>query len=176
MDLKSHKHLGEYKALAKRYELHFVFHAQMPQYNWRSTGRIHVGRMDDPDTLAHEIAHYIVATPGERKALEFGLGGSPCAIARAPRTTRRGMYFVERLASLLGVFIQRHIEGRKEATATFDTHNWVYGEALPYVRTLIRQKHLLRVNGVLVPRCLVRPPRKNEIYSGKRKTLGKDSE
>lgn len=84
---------------------------------------------DDPPLLlsniAHEVAHCLAAAPERRRAKEWGLGDS--------YEPHRGTLLVEskskaeaeeHRASMLGILLQKHVEGREAALYTWEFHNW----------------------------------------------------
>lgn len=163
------EHDAAYRKLAAKYGLWYRVLMWHPVVAWRGNGLFQIYR-GNTDHMAHELAHYLVATPLQRRMPEFGLGTTarfacgetPPAVSGLDRCDS-----IEALASLLGIFIMKYIEGHKAANEQFEQHMWCWGGARIYVQQLIARKLLIRHNGRLKPRCLVRAPRPHEIYQRK---------
>ncbi len=173
------KLLPAYRALARKYGLRFRVVQWYPQraYNANGIFNIVTSRIDH---AAHEIAHYLVATPAQRRLPEFGLGSTafftdvdveepPQGVPPRPATPQEMLDWdaqeIEGEASMLGIFIVRHVEGRDAAEDMYSRHTWDVVGALETTRDLLRKKLLTWHKGRLTPRCLVRPPKKGEIYA-----------
>lgn len=161
------KHMAKYRALAKRYGLRYRVTKYYPQCAYSAKGVFNLVRTH-VDHASHELAHYLVATPEQRQLREFGLGSTGyfadlskreiCAVDGWDASE------IEGEASLLGIYIMLHLEGRSDAVDMYDRHTWDVFCALDTARDLLRKKLLIWHKGRLTPRCIVRPPRKSEIY------------
>lgn len=156
--------IRRYRDLAKTFGLSFRFTEYKTDHTWLGNGCIQIPRWAT-HAMSHELGHYLVATPAQRRMVEFGLGSSPWA----NETTQAEVNFdvasdIEGRASLLGIFIQKHLETRRGAANTFFDHNWDWFSGIAVACELQAAGLLLRHNGVLTPRCLVRPPRKSEVF------------
>jgi hypothetical protein len=75
--------------------------------------------------LAHEVGHCLAAAPERRKAREWGLGKSyeghygPLLVGSMYTASEE-----ELRASLLGICLQKHVEGRLAALWTWRFHDW----------------------------------------------------
>lgn len=173
--------LAQYRALAQRYGLRFRLIDHYPQRAYNAKGVFNLVKAR-ADHASHELAHYLVATPAQRRMPEFGLGSSAVFAdvdpedwalpkpfrAKPPEPLRVDSWEakdIEGEASLLGILIMRHIEGAAAAAEMYDRHTWDFTVALEVARDLLRKKLVIWHKGRLTPRCLVRPPRKNEIYA-----------
>jgi hypothetical protein len=176
-----HDPMPAYRALARQYGLRFRVIDHYPQRAYNAKGVFNLVRAH-VDHAPHEIAHYLVATPAQRRMPEFGLGSSAFFAdvdpedLKLPKDIRPqpaakvcvdswDVIDIEAEASLLGIFITRHVEGAEAAAEMYDRHDWYLEVALETARVLLRKKLLIWHKGRLTPRCLVRPPRKSEIYA-----------
>lgn len=158
------QHLTAYKRLARKYGFRYVILPMRPDVCWDGSGNLYLWDMDD-NLVPHDLGHYLVATPPERKMLEFGLGRSPGSLyGEIEGTTLRGPFTVERQASLLGIFLQMKIEDRKAAAQTYRDHAWVLRGALDTARILVKKGFLVWSKGRLVPRAIVREPKKKDVF------------
>lgn len=74
-----------------------------------------------PSDIAHDIAHYLISKPKDRKKPEFGLGSPIDGITEAQESVRNADA-CENLASLLGVIIEFNLN--LNAKYTFEDQNW----------------------------------------------------
>lgn len=115
-------------------------------------GRFQVVSKNDPEEVVsdgcHEIAHWLVATPDQRKLPNYGLGPSPdddyLDLGTPMELFRDEAQAIESQASLLTVLIQRDmgVSGRN----TLVIHNWVWyvvarGDAM------MKKEHTLQCGG-----------------------------
>lgn len=168
--------LRTYRKLAAQYGLRYRLLEYVPQRAYNAKGIFNLVKMHE-DHAAHELAHYLVATPEQRRMPEFGLGSSSFfadadpvdakdrRCPEKPRVSNWDLGEIEGYASLLGIFIVRHVEGHRAASEMYDRHTWDAPCALDTARDLIEKKLLIWHKGRLTPRCLVKPPRKSEIYA-----------
>ena len=153
-----------YRALYTEHGLRLTLTGDYPAYNWDATGRVRIPY--DPkhiDMVSHEIAHFLVATPSERRQHEYGLGDSPIARVYSCKTTRRHTDDVEALASVLGIWIAVRVEGR-QAVQYADWHNWDRPSFRLFTKKLLAQRFLVWSGGRIMPRCLVKAPKERDIW------------
>jgi hypothetical protein len=168
--------LRTYRKLAAKYGLRYRIVTYFPQRAYTAKGIFNLVKTH-VDHAAHELAHYLVATPAQRRMPEFGLGSTAYFTdadpvdtkdRRQPEKPRVDVWSlgeIEGEASLLGIFIVQHIEGHRAAEDMYQRHTWCVPTALETARDLIEKKLLIWHKGRLTPRCLVKPPRKSEIYA-----------
>lgn len=82
----------------------------------------------DASNILHDIAHYTVASPRERKCLDFGLGAGPdtenfdYGLAIHRLYSRNKCNKIEERASALGIYWEKQIGLPWESTAVY--HSW----------------------------------------------------
>lgn len=153
-----------YRALYAAHGLRLHLTKNYPKHNWNMTGDVRIP-FDEKhvDMVAHELAHYLVATPFERTQLEYGLGYSPIATTPSARTTWRYDDEVEAQAYVLGIWIAVCVEGR-HAAQYVDWHNWDWQSFRFYTEKLLNNGFLVWRDGKIMPRCLVKAPRKRDVW------------
>jgi hypothetical protein len=153
-----------YRTLYAAQGLRLFLTRHMPAHNWNATGYVRtLSEGEYVDMVSHELAHYLVATPFERTQLEYGLGCSPISTVEVHRTTWRDADEVEALASVLGVWIAVRVEGR-HAAQYVAWHNWDWQSFRFYTEKLLKNGFLVWRDGKIMPRCLVKSPRKRDIW------------
>ncbi len=156
--------ISAYRRLAAKYGVRYRFLDYRPDICWDGTGILTLWDIDE-ELIPHDLAHYLVATPFERTQLEFGLGRAPGAMSGDVNiVTRRRCFTVEGQASLLGIFLQKEIEGHKEAFQTYEDHTWKLRLAVQTARKLLKRGFLVWHLGRLVPRAMVREPKKKDVF------------
>jgi hypothetical protein len=103
----------------------------------------------DGDTEAyvilHEIAHFVLAPPGRRCLVDFGLGPGPDTTDRAAAERAATLPIIEReadeaAASLLGILWEAELG--QPALASFLDQNWLEGldrSAAPHFTAVVRE-------------------------------------
>lgn len=129
----------------------------------------------DDDLFSHELGHYLVASPRGRSLLDWGLGPSiQCHESKhKPDKDELGFdvdYTREAMASILGILIQKQVEGHKIASRTFDAHSWSRahdegaGGAKNHILELMEHGHVIWHNGRLRCRATTLGPLPSEIW------------
>lgn len=175
------KQLRTYRAIARAWGIQIVLVNDIGRYAYEGKAKIRIRESEvcratpkyprdpGPGWPSHELGHYMAATPYERTLPEWGLGISPTATIEAyhknayPRT-RRSDDEVEAVASLLGIFLARYVEGPMCAGAIFENHCWDVQAAICYARKLRRCGKLVWHEGHLVPRMVV-APRATDVFT-----------
>lgn len=119
------RQLAAYRQICRNLGLTLVLTKSCPRWCWTGAGRIYVCPTDTVTDIAHEIGHYLVATPEQRYLLEFGLGPAVGAtgVCHTAVPVER-VQDVEERASLVGIWIQRGVEGTVISDATYHYHAW----------------------------------------------------
>lgn len=161
-------HEKVYRALFAAHGLKTIKTTSLPEHTWMGTGVVRIGRSCPFDVWSHELGHYLVAAPDERRTLEWGLGSSPFAYSLTEASPGLSLFYtedVEGMASALGIWIALRVEGRGNAAVYFENHRWC---ALTFRETtaelfeaglMVRDKRRRPV-----PRCLVRKPLKRDVW------------
>jgi NACalpha-BTF3-like transcription factor len=109
--------------------------------------------------LAHELAHYLVASPERRKEIDFGLGPGPESEKETKNLLGSNKSSKEESeASLLGMIIENHV-GHNPLSYTFQAHSWDSFQSvkdIPKYLISLEKKKLI-VYG-LNPKCLTVGP------------------
>ena len=115
-------------------------------------GRFQVVSKNDPEEVVsdgcHEIAHWLVATPEQRKLPNYGLGSSPdddyLNLDIPCEMDRDEAQKIESQASLLTVLMQRHmgVSGRN----TLVVHNWVW-YVIARGDAMMKKEHVVHCGG-----------------------------
>lgn len=88
--------------------------------------------------IAHELGHAFAADPERRRVREWGLGASYELFAPGPILVSEDEAIAEEeVASLIGILLQRVIEGHAESDWTWKDHSWAgeWRRALSVLRT-----------------------------------------
>lgn len=145
-----------YRELLQHLGLQLVQEVGWAELNWTGTdSSIHLSDSHSTSELAHELGHYLVATPRERTLPEYGCGVSDAAWADVEVMAHREAYYLERLASVLGIYIELYTVDRDRAMETFAEHNWEHISFAMIARDLRRRRLLVWRNGKLIPMALV---------------------
>jgi len=127
-DALAERHRLEALALAAEFGIETVESSPGSAFNWD-------GRRLRADTeayvLLHEIAHYQLAAPERRAAIDFGLGPGPDTSDREAAERAATLPMLERdreeaMVSLLGILWE--VERGHPALASFLDQNWLAGE------------------------------------------------
>ena len=100
-------------------------------YAWTGTA---LRRDTEAYVLLHEVAHFLLATPERRYAIDFGLGAGPETGDRAGAEHAATVFGLERegeeaMASLLGVLWETELG--QPGFASFLDQNWLEGAGRP---------------------------------------------
>lgn len=116
------------KRFAKVLGLRVALHKSMFRvpHQWDRDGVLRVLHHRDANTsnVAHEIGHWLVATPAQRRYIDFGLGTSPDSYKDTKRVLRAGpAQQMEELASVAGMLVELAC-GLDPYEYTWGYHNW----------------------------------------------------
>lgn len=89
--------------------------------------------------LAHEIAHFLVASPDRRNVPDYGLGSGPESNKASLALKGTSKYQEEELASMLGMLIEKWA-GQDPKKFTWDNHGWFADRKV--INALIKLKSL----------------------------------